>query len=180
MRFENMGIPVGYVFKQLLFSSAANTLVLQACSASESWRPERLYFRHIEEDQYRPIGVPHDLVSQESPFVHSSKPLLAFISNQHKFIVDGEDREGHYADWCSLTILNLEDGSEIQSVDDANLQLPTGTKHGWICGIVAFGDSGLFVKAALSKSESFVEYFIAELDATMSLKPVTALPAVFM
>lgn len=53
-------------------------------------------------------------------------------------------------------------------------------ERGWICEIVAFGESGLFVKVALSKSNTLVEYFVAELDAQKSLKPIVALPAVFM
>lgn len=53
---------------------------------------------------------------------------------------------------------------ETQSANKETLTLPPGTKRGWICDIVSFGDSGLFVKAALSKKEDLVEYFVAELD----------------
>ena len=180
MSFEHVGIPIGYGFKQLLFSPVANTLVLQTCSASDSWRPERLYFRHTDWEQYRPIEVANDLVSQESPFIHPSKPLLAFVSVQHQFGVDGEGRELHSGNWDSLQIVNITTGTELQSVNEANLQLPVGTKRGWICEIVAFGDSGLFVKAALSKSERSFEYFIAELDTSMALKTLAALPGIFM
>jgi hypothetical protein len=58
----------------------------------------------------------------------------------------------------------LESGVEAQSANEETLTLPPGTKRGWICDIVSLGDSGLFVKAALSKKEDLVEYFVAELD----------------
>ena len=88
--FQDMGIPIGYAFKQLLFSPIANILVLQTCAAEDNWRPERLYFRQTVWDKYRLVGSPGDLVSQESPFVHPSKPLLAYNSLQHEFSLDAE------------------------------------------------------------------------------------------
>jgi hypothetical protein len=178
--FEEMGIPPLYAFKQLLFSPPANALVLQTCSARDNWRPERLYFRHTEWDKYRPIGNPGDLVSQGSPFVHPSKPLLAYTSVQHGFSLDAEGHEQHHGSWHSLQIVSLETGLAVRSIIQDTIRPSEGFTRGWICEIVAFGDSGLFVKAALSKNESLVEYFIAELDAEQILKPIAALPAVFM
>ena len=67
--FEEMGIPQGYGFKQLLFSLVANALVLHTCSASDNWRPERLFYRHLAWDRYRIMANPDDLISQESPFL---------------------------------------------------------------------------------------------------------------
>jgi hypothetical protein len=178
--FEEMGIPVGYGFQQLLFSPVANALVLQASSATDNWRPERLFFRQLADRRYRTIGNPDDLISQESPFLHSSKPLLAYVSMKHGFLLDDEGKERHHSNWRGIHIINLENGSETQSVNDASIKLPVGIKQGWICEIASFGDSGLFVKAALSKNEALVEYFIAELDAARNVKPIASLPAVFM
>lgn len=178
--FEEMGIPVGYGFKQLLFSPVANALVVQTCSVRDNWRPERLFFRHLAWDRYRIIGNPDDLVSQESPFLHSSKPLLAYISTQHVFLLDAEGKERHHGNWHGLHIVNLENGSETLSVREESMTLPAGTQRGWICEIVSFGDSGLFVKAALSKNKALFEYFVAELDAAQNVKPIAALPAVFI
>lgn len=178
--FEEMGIPSGYGFKQLFFSPVANALVLQTCSASEGWRPERLYFRHTDSEEYRLVGIPDDLASQESPFVHPSKPLLAYVSVQHAFSLDADGRERHSGRWDSLHVVGLENVAEVHSVNEQTLRLPNGINRGWICEIVAFGDSGLFVKAALSKHESSFEYFIAELDALQGLRPIAALSAVFM
>jgi hypothetical protein len=178
--FEEMGIPQGYGFKQLLFSLVANALVLHTCSASDNWRPERLLYRHLAWDRYRIIANPDDLISQESPFLHSSKPLLAYVSTQHRFSLDEEGKECHSGNWHGLYIVNLEKGSETQSVSEESITLPVGTKRGWICEIVSFGDSGLFVKAALSKNETVVEYFVAELDDAQNVKPIATLLAVFM
>jgi hypothetical protein len=178
--FEEMGIPPEYAFRQLLFSPAINTLVLQICSARDNWRPERLYFRHSHWDKYRLIGNPGDLISQESPFVHSSKPLLGYTSIEHSFSADEEGRERHNGNWDSLQIVSLENGATIRSTSHDTLRLPMGFTRGWVCEIVAFGEAGLFVKAALSKNETSFEYVIAELDANEMLKPVVGLPAVFM
>ena len=106
--FQEMGIPQGYGFKQLLFSAAANALVVQTQSAEKNWLPERLYFRHIDSDRYSPVGQPSDLVSQDYPFVHPSKPLIAYNCLEHHFSVDAQGEEHHGADWDSLIIYKLE------------------------------------------------------------------------
>jgi hypothetical protein len=178
--FEEMGIPAGYSFKQLLFSPGANVLVLQTCSTRDSWRPERLFLRHLSSERYRSIGEPDDLVSQESPFVHPSKPLLAYVSTQHSFSLDEDGKESHSGNWHGIHFVSLESGLATQSITEKSILLPAGTIGGWICEILAFGESGLFVKAALSKNESVIEYFVAELDAAQTLKPIATLPAVFM
>ena len=178
--FQDMGIPIGYAFKRLLFSPIANVLVLQACPAEDNWRPERLYFRQTVWDKYRLVDNPSDLVSQESPFVHPSKPFLAYNSLQHEFSLDADGQEQHHGEWHSLQIFNLESGSVSRSVTPDTLRLPAGYTRGWICEIVAFGDSGLFVKVGLAKNESSFGYFIAELDPEQNLRPLFELPAVFM
>ncbi len=179
--FQDMGIPSGYGFKQLLFSPAVNILVVQTCSAGHDWRPERLYFRHADSGGYRKIGAPDDFTSQESPFAHSSKPLLAYNSMQHHFTVDAEGKQRHSGDWDSLNIFNLESGVEVASIKQDSLRLPTGLVRGWIADIVAFGDAGLFVKAGLSVNGTRMDYFIAEVDfAERTLTTVASLPATFM
>jgi hypothetical protein len=178
--FEEMGIPPGYGFKQLLFSPVANAVVLQTCPADDAWRPERLYFRLAGTEKYTPIGEPAYLVSQESPFVHPSKPLVAYNLMEHKFSVDVEGREMHSGHWHSLEVASLETGLAVLSTHPETLRLPRGFHQGWICEVVAFGDSGVFVKVGLSKHSNLMEYFIAELDEAGALKPIAELPACFM
>jgi len=179
--FEEMGIPTGYGSKQLLFSPAANALVIQTQSAHKNWRPERLYFRHTDWDKYRPIGQPGDLHSQEYPFVHPSKPLVAYNTMEHRFFIDAGGEEFHGGDWDSLNIFNLEVGEQIDSVSRQNLRLPSDIVRGWIVRLVAFCDSGLYVTAGLSKDGSRIDYFVAELDlAKHVLEPIALLPATFM
>jgi hypothetical protein len=179
--FEEMGISPGYGFKKLLFSSVANSLVVQTRSAGRNWRPERLYFRHVTSHKYRSIGQPAELTSQEFPFLHPSKPLLAYNSQQHRFDLDAQGNEQHVADWHSLTIFDLDSGTEIASLDEGILDLPTDVTRGWIASIVGFSEAGLFVTAGLSTSASRMDYSIAKIDFEQrSLQPVTALPAVFM
>jgi len=179
--FQEMGIPLGYGFKQLLFSSCANAVVVQAQSAGNNWRPERLYFRLGDSEKYKPIGQPDSLVSQEFPFVHPSKPLLAYNCLKHKFSLDAQGEERHSADWHSLNVYDLASGAEIDIVNQETIVLPEGIVKGWISTIVAFTDLGLFVQAGLSKESSRMDYVIAEVSVpTHVLKPVVALPATFM
>jgi hypothetical protein len=179
--FQEMGIPPGYGFKQLLFSPATGVLIVQAQSAGKNWRPERLYFRHIESDKYNPIGQPTDLISQDCPFVHPSKPLLVYNSLKHSFSVDVQGEERHSADWHSLNLFNVESGVEIESINRETLTLPSGIVRGWISTLIGFSDSGLFVQAGLSKEGSRMDYVVAELDLSRHvLKPIVALPATFM
>jgi hypothetical protein len=179
--FQEMGIPPGYGFKQLLFSPAASALVVQAQSAGKNWRPERLYFRHIESDEYKSVGQPADLISQDYPFVHPSKPLLVYNSSKHRFSVDAQGEERHGADWDSLNLYNLESGMEVESINRETLNLPPGIVRSWITTIVAFSDSGLFVQAGLSKECSRMDYVVAELDMGQHvLKPIVVLPATFI
>lgn len=180
--FEEMGIPPGYGFKQLLFSPVASVLVVQAQSSRKNWRPERLYFRHIEFEKYNAVGQPADLISQDSPFVHPSKPLLAYNCLEHRFSVDASGEERHSGEWDSLHLYDLEQGVEVDSINRNTLILPPGIVRGWIAGIVACSDLGLFVKAGLSKESSDrMDYFVAELDLSRRvLKPIVALPATFI
>jgi hypothetical protein len=179
--FTDVGIPPGYGFKQLLFSPIAKALVVQVESVGPSWRPERLYYRHNDSEKYQLLGDPHYLSSQESPFIHQSKPLLAYNSLRHNFSVNSEGEERHSGDWDALKIFDLERGVEAHSIDRETLKLPASVTRGWICEVVAYGDSGLFVKVGLSKNSVSMEYFVAELDVMQNtLAPIVVLPAAFM
>jgi hypothetical protein len=179
--FEEMGIPPGYCCNTLLFSPAADALVVHAESIGNNWRPERLYFRHKEWEFYRPVGNPDELCSQDSPFVHSSKPLLAYNSIRHSFFIDPHGNKQHVGDWDSLRLFDLALGAELESVGPDSLRFPPEYVRGWIAELVAYGDSGLFVKAGLSSNTSTMDYFVAKLDlAQRILQPVLRLPAVFM
>jgi len=179
--FQEIGLPAGYGFKQLLFSPAAKALVIQAQSAASNWRPERLYVRKLNSDRYEPIGQPDDLTSQDYPFLHSSKPLLAYNSMQHHFSMDAQDEERHSADWESLRLYDLESSVEVNCMNAENLTLPPGIVRGWISRLVAFCDSGLFVQAGLSKDGSRMDYVVAEIDfLNHILTPLAALPATFI
>src|SRR5207248_6442723 len=62
-----------------------------------------------------PIGQPGDLVSQDYPFVHPSKPLVAYNCLKHHFSVDAQGEERHSADWDSLNLYSLESEAEVES-----------------------------------------------------------------
>ena len=80
-----------------------------------------------------------------------------------------------------LKVFNLERGAEIHSIDEKTLKLPAGITRGWISEVVAYGDSGLFVKAGLSQNTTVFDYFVATLNLSLrTLDPIVRLPAVFM
>ena len=62
-----------------------------------------------------PFGQPGDLVSQDYPFVHPSKPLVAYNCLKHHFSVDAQGEERHSADWDSLNLYSLESEAEVES-----------------------------------------------------------------
>src|SRR5689334_19029080 len=174
--FEEMGIPRGYGFMQLLFSPVAHTLVVQTQSGEKNWRPERLYYRHIDADKYTPIGQPGELVSQEYPFLHPTKPLIAFNCLKHNFELDGEGKERHTGDWDSLRLYNLESGTEVQQVNRETLVLPPGVVRGWIATLVGFSEMGLFVQAGLTKDDGSRMHVVAELELSKHiLQPIASL-----
>src|ERR1051326_6801508 len=179
--FEEMGVPAGYGFRQMLFNPSANFIVIQTNSTGRPWRPERLFFRHVASLNYRSVGAPGDLTSQEYPFVHPAKPLLAYNAMLHRFIVEPDGKERLSGNWESLSIFDLETGTEVAAVTPSTLRLPSGIVRGWIASIVAFSDEGLFVTAGLSEDAARMDYFVSHVDYHESiLKPIAALPATFI
>ena len=179
--FTDADIPPGYGFKQLLFSPIAKALVVQVESVGPSWRPERLYYRHNDSEKYQLLGDPHYLSSQESPVIHQSGTLLAYNSLRHKFSVNSEGEELHSGNWDALKIFDLERGVEVHSIDRETLKLPAGVTRGWMTGVVAYGDSGIFVTVSLSNDGLKMDHFVAELDLVeRTLAQIVLLPAVFM
>ena len=179
--FQDMGIPAGYAFKKLLFSPTASVIVVQAQSAGENWRPERLYLRSTTENQYSQVGTPGDLISQESPTIH--KALLAYNLMQHSFSIDDKGKERHSGDWDSLRVFSLKARLEVQEITPKTLPIPEGFERAWISGILGFGESedDLYVTAGLSRDGMRMEYHLSKLNfVRRKLHPLSLLPAVFM
>ena len=122
--FTDLGIPPGYGFRQLLFNPTANVLVVQTTSGPQNWRPERLYFRHVDSAKYMNIGTPDDFISQESPVVSLSEPLLAFSCLRNSLWIDSEGAERHGANWESLKVHDLRANQEVYSLTGEMLRLP--------------------------------------------------------
>ena len=181
--FEDMGIPQGYGFKQLLFCPSANKLVVHAESVRH-WRPERLYIRHLSSDRYELVDSPADMISQEHPVVSNSKPLLAYNALLNKFDVNEEGEERHYGEWESLNIVNLAAPSELRRLAPNTIRFPEGVDDGWISSILSFNDAAtsLNVIAGISRNKRLsMEYYVCDLDLeTGVLRPITILPAAFM
>ena len=181
--FEEMGIPPGYGFKQLLFCPAADTLIVQTQSFP-NWRPERLYARSIGEERYEPIGVPADMISQEYPIVAHSHPLLAYNTLLNSFSLDSEGKELHAGQWQAIRIVDLKSRSESHVLDKETLHLPDRATEVWVERLLAFAEHAdvLHVVAAMKRSSSFtVERYVSELHLSSGLvRPLVNLPASFL
>ena len=181
--FEDMGIPRGYGFKQLLFCLSAKKLVVHTESV-RPWRPERLYIRDLSSDRYTLVGSPADMISQQYPVISNSKCLLAYSAELNKFDVNEEGDELHFGQWDSINIHNLAAPAEARILDSNAIRFPEGVNDGWISSILSFSDSGknLNVVAGLSRTKRrHMEYYVCDLDLeTGVLRPITILPATFM
>ena len=65
--FEEMGIPPGYGFRQLLFSPVTSVLVVRAQSSGINWRPERLIFATLSWTNTTPLDSPLTSYRKTSP-----------------------------------------------------------------------------------------------------------------
>jgi hypothetical protein len=166
--FVDLGISPGYGFKQLLFCPSANALVVQAQSATSSWRPDRLYFRQVTAERYDPVGTDY-LFSQEDPVLAPSRPVLAYRANVHSFALDAAGVERHSAKWDSIRVFDLHARAETCVVSARTIQFPDGVTNGWISGLLAFAENEngdvLHVVAGLSRNgDQSMDYYLSELN----------------
>ena len=181
--FEEMGIPAGYGFKQLLFCAAADTLIVQT-QAITNWRPERLYFRSVGGERYEPVGAPAELVSQVYPIVAPSHPLLAYNTLLNSFNLDAEGNELHGANWQGVHVVDLRSRAETYVIDKETLHLPDRDTEVWVESLLAFAEHPdvLHLVAAMKRGSSFkVERYVSELHLSSGLvRPLANLPAAFL
>ncbi len=181
--FEEMGIPAGYGFKQLLYCSIADTLIVQT-QPVQGWRPERLYARKQQEERYAPIGLPGDLISQDDPVVCAGHPLLAYNTMSHSFRADAEGKELHGANWEAIRVVDLSTRQETHVVDRETLHLADPETEVWISQVLSFAQNAesLHVVAAFSRDKGLTtNYYVAELHLPTGLvRPIAQLPAAFL
>jgi hypothetical protein len=181
--FEEMGIPSGYGFRNLLYCVAADVLIVQT-QPLQGWRPDRLYARPIGAERYEPIGSPDELVSQDDPVVSCAQPLLAYNTMRHSFRPDEEGNELHGANWEAIRVLDLRTRTEAHVIDQETLHLPDRNLEVWITSVLGFADSHecLHVVAGFSREyPANISHYVSELHLPTGLvRPIVNLPATFL
>ena len=179
--FEEMGIPAGYGFKNLLYCAAADTLVVQL-EPLQGWRPERLYLRSNGSEQYDLLGEPEEMISQDDPVVLCAHPLLAYNTLRHSFSNDAGGAELHGADWEAVHVFDLRSKAETHVVDRETLHLPDQNIDVWISRVLGFADHEcLHVVSAFSRDKLLMNYYVSELHLPTGLvRPLVNLPAAFL
>jgi hypothetical protein len=180
--FEEMGIPAGYAFRNLLYCASADVLIVQT-QPLQGWRPDRLYTRPSGAERYEPIGTPDELISQDDPVVSCSRPLLVYNTMRHSFRPDEQGNERHSANWEAVRVFDLRSGREKHVVDRETLHLPDRNLDVWISRLLGFADSHecLHVVASFSRDKSAINYYVSELHLPTGLvRPLINLPATFL
>ena len=180
--FEEMGVPAGYGFKNLLYCAAAETLIAQL-QPLQGWRPERLYVRSNGSERYEPLGTPEEMVSQDDPIVLCSHPLLAYNNLRHSFSSNEEGEELHGGKWEAVRVFDLRSRTEKYLVDRETLHLPDRNLEVWVSSLLGFADHEcLHVVAAFCREFPYnINHYVSELHLPTGLvRPMVNLPATFL
>lgn len=180
--FEEMGIPAGYGFRNLLYCSPADALIVQA-QPRHGQGPFRLYARRAGGDRYEPILATHESISQEDPTVLCSHPVLAYNTLHHTIESGEAGNEWPGANWEAVRVLDLRSMTETHVVDRETLHLPDRNLDVWIARLLGFADSHecLHVVAGFSRDKTTINYYVSELHLPTGLvRPMVNLPATFL
>jgi hypothetical protein len=188
------GRPRGCV-DSLLYNRPADTLVAVMAQGSEPGPPvHRLYARRLPEVTYRPIGVRHELESQNDAHSCERAPLL--IYNELRFrerrptpgylevVLRGRKPppEPWGADWIGVRRFDLQTGDDTRVLEESSLHPPSPYMSGRVSAILSVSADGLnaFCKVGLIRGGG-VDYFVFEVSLQHGLRRMIAkLPNVFM
>jgi hypothetical protein len=157
---------------------------------------ERLYYRRLPGEAYHPVGVRHELESQQDAECCERTPYLIF--NEMRFreprrtpayletVLKGKGfslpPEGWAGDWLSVRRFNLESGEDEGVLDRESLRPPPPYTSGWVSRIlsVSADGSGAVCRVGLTPGGG-VDYYVAELSLADGIRRLIArLPRVFL
>jgi hypothetical protein len=185
------GRPPGQVHG-LLYNRPSNTLV--AVMVRSDPPLHRLYYRRLPEMAYQPVGIRHELESQQDAHCSEQAPYLIF--NEMCFreprptpaylevLLKGKDLppEPWGADWLGIRRFNLETGEDKRVLDQEGLHPPPPYTSGWVSQILsvsADGSSAICVVGLTPGSQ--MTYFVYELFFADGLtRMIAELPQVFL
>ena len=185
------GRPPGQVHG-LLYNRPSDTLV--AVMARNDPPAHRLYYRRLPGASYCPVGVRHELESQQDAHCCEHAPLLIF--NEMRFREPrplpayleaalkgkGLPPQEWAADWLGIRRFNLETGEDRRVLDEESLCPPPPYTSGWVSQIlsVSADGSGAVCVVGLTTG-SPTEYFVYEVSLAGGLRRMVAeLPQVFL
>lgn len=157
---KSPGIPAGYRWKDLLYNSASESIVIEMLRTDTGHLPmSRLFARHKDADVYEHIGNPSNDVSYESPVTCEKQPIVIFSST--KWDGGGGNHDGVY-------IFNLLTKELTICVAKDTLNIPEPYRRSWVLTLVSLSDDAqtLYLKVGIERPGSgsgAVEYYLASL-----------------
>jgi hypothetical protein len=185
------GLPPGQVHG-LLYNRPSNTLV--AVMVRSDPPAHRLYCRRLPETVYEPVGIRHELESQQDAHCSEQAPYLIFNEMRLReppptpayleVLLKGKELppEPWGADWLGIRRFNLETGEDKRVLDKQTLRPPPPYTSGWvsqILGVSADGSSAICVVGLTPGSQ--MTYCVYELSFAEGLtRMIAELPHVFL
>jgi hypothetical protein len=166
---------------RLLYNRPSHSLVAVMDVRLKKGQPaQRLYYRRLPAEAYRPVGVRHELESQQDAHCCEAAPYLVYNAIRFE---SQRDREGGFeANWVGIRRFNLETGLDEQVLDERTLCLGTPESSGWmsrIMGVSSDGSGAVCTVGLTTCGEG--GYFVYEVSFAEGLKRmVTKLPRVFL
>jgi hypothetical protein len=178
--WQEQGIPDGYGFAQLLFNPPTGILIAEMCHGTAAlFLPNRLFWRHKDEEGYKPLGTPEEDCSQESAVTALNKPLLFF--NSSKMVREGRHARGN---WDGLYSVDLETMNIARFASRETLPAPAPYTDGWVTDLLSLSEDGRMLYLKIGTCEAGRQdfaYFLAQWDVTTrNLQTISRLRGAFL
>ena len=157
---QNQGLPTGYTSQELLYNTAAETLILELRPAVATLPlPARLFPRHKEAESYERIGNPAEDVSYESPVTCEKHPLVVFNSLKWNKVRKGFDWDGVYS-------FNLSTKELVSCISREKLRFSEPHGRLSIFDLVSLSEDArtIYVKAEVVLEGGVVHHYLAKVD----------------
>ena len=134
---KSPGMPAGYIWQQLLYNPASDTIVVEMkCLADPPLPPlGRLFMRHKHADAYEEIGDPTADISYQTPLTCEKQPIVIFNSIKWNRVRGGGAPHGVHA-------FNLRTKELTVCVAKDILAIPEPHMRSWISTLVSLSDDG--------------------------------------
>jgi hypothetical protein len=135
-----------------VYNPASGVIVASVERYSEEVFDRRLFFRHVSERSYRPLGSP-------APDIHYddliTSPTLPAIYYSIRRISKSERSGGFFGDWLSVDRFDLAQHTAESIITKGGLQLPAPYSVGWVSHLfsVTPEDTAILCSCGLERRE---------------------------